>query len=112
MLTVTHGYINPSLKGKLTTALGCTSSGGDGLGSGGSETGTNTNPMFLNLNSDPFLWDMFNRCFFPGVPFFRMTYRLHSAQREVRDFLHTVTKAKGMHTLIGFLWNEIICHAS
>lgn len=98
LLTVSHGYINPSLKGKLSTALGCSMSNGDGSMSGGSDTGTNTDQMFLSLNSDPFLWDMFNRCNFPGVPFFRLTYRLHNVQREVRDFLHSVTKAKGWMT--------------
>ncbi|KAJ1525711.1 hypothetical protein ONE63_008922 [Megalurothrips usitatus] len=98
LLTTTHGYMNPSLRGKLNTALGCGAGNGDGPVSGGSDPGTSTNPMFLNLNSDPFLWDMFNRCYFPGVPFFRLTYRLHSTQREVRDFLHSVTKAKGWMT--------------
>ncbi|XP_034234108.1 hexosaminidase D-like, partial [Thrips palmi] len=98
MLTVTNGFINPSLKGKLTTALGCAHSSGEGQNLGGSDSGVETNAMFLNLNSDPFLWDMFNRCSFPGVSFFRLTYRLHNAQREVRDYLHSVTKAKGWMT--------------
>lgn len=98
LLTVTHGYINPALKGKLNQALGCTVNGGDNSVSPGHDYGTNTDPSFLNLNSDPFLWDMFNRCQFPGVQFFRLTYRLHNTQREVRDFLHSVTKAKGWMT--------------
>jgi len=96
MLTVGHGFMNASLRNKMNQALGCLNSGDSGgTNSGSTRYGTMNALHFLNLNSDPFLWDMFSRCFFPGTPFFKLTYRLNSAEREVEDFLDSVTKVKG-----------------
>jgi hexosaminidase len=89
LLATSHGYFNQSLKNKLQSSLGCSRPSGP----------TNSrSESIVNLNSDPYLWDKFSRCFFPGAPFFKLTYRLHAAEIEVKDFLESVMKSKGWMT--------------
>ncbi|XP_069678922.1 hexosaminidase D-like [Periplaneta americana] len=93
LLATSHGYFNQSLKGKLQSSLGCARPGSPASSSSYSRT-----ESIVNLNSDPYLWDKFGRCFFPGAPFFKLTYRLHAAEIEVKEFLDSVMKSKGWMT--------------
>lgn len=93
LLATSHGYFNQSLKSKLHSSLGCSRPG-----SPSSSSSYSRSEAIVNLNSDPYLWDKFGRCFFPGSPFFKLTYRLHAAEMEVKEFLESVTKSKGWMT--------------
>lgn len=84
LLATTHGYFNSSLKGKLHDSLNCPTD--------------SSQSTFLNLEGDPFLWNKLSRCFFPGSNFYKLLYRLHSTERDVADFLKTVTQSKGWMT--------------
>nr|CAD7447511.1 unnamed protein product [Timema bartmani] len=77
LLTTSYGYFNQSLRNKLYSSLGCSR----GAPSSPARFG-NTADTIVNLNSDPYLWDKMGRCFFPGAPFFKLTYRLHISEIE------------------------------
>lgn len=62
LLATARGFMNQSLRATLNEGLNCSVSG-----HGGNEYEED----FLNLNNDPFLWDQFSRCGFPGNQFFR-----------------------------------------
>jgi len=93
LLATSHGYFNQSLKGKLQSSLGCSRPG-----SATSSSTYGRSEAIVNLNSDPYLWDKFGRCFFPGAQFFKLTYRLHAAEVEVKEFIESVMKSKGWMT--------------
>ncbi|KAJ9578744.1 hypothetical protein L9F63_005033 [Diploptera punctata] len=93
LLATSHGYFNQSLKAKLQSSLGCARPG-----SSSSSSSYSRSESIVNLNSDPYLWDKFGRCFFPGAPFFKLTYRLHAAEMEVKEFLESTMKSKGWMT--------------
>nr|CAD7464169.1 unnamed protein product [Timema tahoe] len=93
LLTTSYGYFNQSLRNKLYSSLGCSR----GAPSSPARFG-NTADTIVNLNSDPYLWDKMGRCFFPGAPFFKLTYRLHISEIEVKEFLESVTLSKGWMT--------------
>lgn len=83
LLAVSHGYMNASLRSKINSHLNC--------GVFGPST-------YFNLNSDPFLWDSYSRCPFPGHLFYRLTSRLNSAEKETDDLIQSIRKAKGWMT--------------
>lgn len=89
LLATSHGYFNQSLKNKLQSSLGCSRTS--------SYSSTHAESI-VNLNNDPYLWDKIGRCFFPGAPFFKLTYRLHAAEIEAKEFIESVTKSKGWMT--------------
>lgn len=62
LLATARGFMNQSLRATLNEGLNCSVSG-----HGGNEYDED----FLNLNNDPYLWDQFSRCGFPGNQFFR-----------------------------------------
>lgn len=87
LLATSHGYFNQSLRTLLHSNLGC------------ARPPSSSQPdNIVNLNSDPFLWDKFGRCFFPGAPFFKLTYRLHAAELEAKELLESVRMKKGWMT--------------
>lgn len=61
LMAISHGYMNQSLQTQLNDGLSC--------GIFGSSNDYDND--FLNLKVDPFLWDQFSRCSFPGNQFFR-----------------------------------------
>lgn len=81
LLATSHGYFNQSLRTKLNAGLNC------GVFGPSAERGAS----FLNLNNDPFLWDQFSRCAFPGHTFFKLTYRLNGVEREVAELVQSVS---------------------
>ncbi|KAL1130288.1 hypothetical protein AAG570_013226 [Ranatra chinensis] len=83
LIATSHGYMNASLKNKLNTHLKC--------GMFGPTT-------YFNLNTDPFLWDSYSRCVFPGHAFFKLTYRLSTAEKEAEDLIQSIRKTKGWMT--------------
>ncbi|RZC42360.1 hexosaminidase D [Asbolus verrucosus] len=86
LLATTHGYFNSSLKHKFLSGLSCP------------QHNSVRNQPFINLDADPFLWDKLGRCMFPGSPFFRLTYRLHTMENEVEEYLKSTKKHKGWMT--------------
>lgn len=84
LLATSNGYFNQSLRTKLNTGLSC-----------GVFGPTSDRSTFLNLNTDPFLWDQFSRCAFPGNSFFKLLYRLNSIEREVSEFITMVSTGSG-----------------
>lgn len=86
LLAVSNGYFNSSLKIPLLTYLSCP------------QQSSLRNSPFINLDADPYLWDKLGRCMFPGSPFFRFTYRLHSSESETHEFLRTTKRHKGWMT--------------
>ncbi|KAF4531356.1 hypothetical protein B566_EDAN017262 [Ephemera danica] len=81
-----HGFFNTSLRPAIHSALRC-------------PPARTTHPSaFLNLNSDPYLWERFSSCAFPGVASFRLTSRLDVAERDVEEFLLTAKRKRGWLT--------------
>ncbi|CAH0385394.1 unnamed protein product [Bemisia tabaci] len=89
LLATSHGYFNSSLQPKLTSALKC------GIYSYNTVGGMHN---FVNLNSDPFLWDQFSRCMFPGHLFFKLTYKLNMVEKDVQDLIQTTRATRGWLT--------------
>lgn len=87
LLATSNGYFNQTLRGKLYSALNCQS-----------ESSSHSNLGFVNFNSDPFMWNKLSRCFFPGSAFYKLLYRLHTTEKEVKEFLGITTRAKGWLT--------------
>uniref|UniRef100_A0A1B6C721 beta-N-acetylhexosaminidase n=1 Tax=Clastoptera arizonana TaxID=38151 RepID=A0A1B6C721_9HEMI len=88
LLATSHGYFNSSLRNKLNTGLSC------GLFGPSGDRGSS----FLNLNNDPYLWDQFSRCAFPGHTFYKLLYRLNGIEREVAEMITSVRHDKGWMT--------------
>lgn len=86
LLAVSHGYFNASLKVPFLSALSCPQSSSQRFS------------PFISLDTDPHLWDKLGRCMFPGSPFFRLTYRLHSAENEALDYIKSTRNHKGWMT--------------
>lgn len=87
LIAASHGYANNSLREQLSKELNC--------GVTTTVRETKTIGPFLNLDNDPFLWDQFSRCMFPGSQFYRMLYRWHSLRKEIDQFLTTTRIKKG-----------------
>ena len=75
--------MNSSIRNKLNTYLGC---------------GVFGPTTFFNLNTDPFLWDSYSRCTFPGHTFFKLTSRLNNAEKEAKELIEIIRKQKGWMT--------------
>ncbi|XP_066996937.2 hexosaminidase D [Anabrus simplex] len=90
LIATSNGYFNQSLRAKLYSSLGCARTAPN--------TRYNNVDSIVSLNSDPYLWEKFGRCFFPGAPFFKLTHRLHAAEQEVKEFLESVTHSRGWLT--------------
>ncbi|KAK9737251.1 Glycosyl hydrolase family 20, catalytic domain [Popillia japonica] len=86
LFAVSNGFFNASLKLKFLAALSCP------------QTTVPRNSPFLNLDSDSHLWEKLGRCMFPGSPFFRLTFRLHTTEVEVSEYLKLVNRDKGWMT--------------
>lgn len=84
LVATTHGFFNSSLKNKFLAGLSCPQNSG--------------RSQFINLDADPYLWDKLGRCMFPGSAFFRLTYRLHTMENEVEEYLKLTKKEKGWLT--------------
>lgn len=104
LIAVSHGYANNSLREKVYEALSCGVM--SGLGQYARGGGAVVAPAgeyrnsFLDLDNDPFLWDQFSRCMFPGSQFYRMLYRWHTLEREVNEYLTTTKTKKGNFRVI------------
>lgn len=85
LTAVTYGYFNSSLKTKFLSYLNCPEHYA-------------VQPAFLNLDSDPFLWEKLSKCIFPGSPVFRLMYRLHNTEMEAREYLDLTKRQKGWLT--------------
>ncbi|CAH1976241.1 unnamed protein product [Acanthoscelides obtectus] len=83
LIAVSNGYFNSSLKNKFLMALNCPEQ--------------NIAP-FINLDSDPFMWEKLARCIFPGNAVFRLMNRLHNMETESREFLDVINRQKGWMT--------------
>lgn len=83
LATTTHGFLNSSIRNKLNSYLDC---------------GVFGPTSFFNLNNDPFLWDSYSRCTFPGNAFFKLTYRLSIAEKEAKELIEMIRKQKGWMT--------------
>ncbi|KAF2359829.1 Glycoside hydrolase superfamily, partial [Trinorchestia longiramus] len=84
LISVSHGYFNSSLQNEIYTALNCGQS-----------------PKYqtwINLDSDPFLWDKFSWCFFPGKQVFTLMSRLDTTRRDVEAYIDRVTKSRAWIT--------------
>lgn len=86
LLAVSNGYFNSSLKVPMLNALSCP------------QQQQSRNMPFINLDTDPHLWDKLGRCMFPGSPIFRLMYRLQSAEMEALEYLRTTKRNKGWLT--------------
>lgn len=85
LLAVSNGFFNSTLKIPLLTSLSCPQH-------------SSKNTPFINLNIDPYMWDKLGRCMFPGSPFYRLTYRLHTSEAETLEFLRATKRQKGWLT--------------
>lgn len=77
LITVSHGYLNSSIYPEIFEAMKCTHS-----------------PKYLtnlNLDNDPFLWDRFAYCSFPGSLVFKATARLDAIKKDTNSFIEKVT---------------------
>ncbi|XP_014250389.1 hexosaminidase D-like isoform X2 [Cimex lectularius] len=83
LVATTYGYMNSSLRAKLNSFLNC---------------GILGPSSYFNLNTDPFLWDSYSRCAFPGNAFFKLTYRLNNAEKEADELISMIRKQKGWMT--------------
>ncbi|XP_050547606.1 hexosaminidase D-like isoform X4 [Daktulosphaira vitifoliae] len=88
LMAVSHGYMNQSLQAKLNDGLSC------GIFGSSNEYDED----FLSLKIDPYLWEQFSRCSFPGYQFFRLTYRLHLIEGEYNKFIDVTKKKRGWMT--------------
>lgn len=84
LLAASHGYFNASVQGQLYRALNCMQ--------------TPKYQTWLNLDSDPFLWDKFSWCFFPGAQVFKATARLDATRRDVDSYLDRINRVRGWIT--------------
>ena len=84
LIATSHGYFNSSVYAPLYESLQC-------MQAPKYQTG-------LNLDSDPFLWDKFSWCYFPGALVFKATARLDSSKRDVRAYVDRVTHSRGWIT--------------
>lgn len=91
LVAVTHGYANNSLKESIFKGLNC----GIMSSANGYAKDNDLQGSFLNLDTDPFLWDQFSRCMFVGSQFYRLLFRWHSLEKDVQEFMDTVKSRKG-----------------
>ncbi|XP_060529718.1 hexosaminidase D-like isoform X2 [Cylas formicarius] len=70
LITVSHGFFNSSLKNEFLTTLSCP------------QPPAGRAAPFINLESDPHMWDKLARCMFPGHGFFKFV--LHSKMDVVK----------------------------
>lgn len=86
LIAVSHGYFNASLRAQFLSSLSCP------------QPNSQHSSPFINLDSDPHLWEKLARCMFPGSPFFRLTYRLRNTENEALEFLKVTKQQKGWLT--------------
>ena len=84
LISTSHGYFNSSLQKELYSALNCGQ--------------TPQYQSWINLDADPFLWDKFAWCFFPGKQSFSLTSRLDSTFREVDAYVDRITRSRAWIT--------------
>ncbi|XP_069990222.1 hexosaminidase D isoform X1 [Penaeus vannamei] len=84
LIATSHGFFNASVQGQLYQALNCMQ--------------TPKYQSWLNLDADPYLWDKFSWCFFPGAQVFKVTARLDATKRDVDAYIERVTKSRGWIT--------------
>lgn len=84
LIATSHGYFNASLQGQLYQALNCMQ--------------TPKYQTWINLDADPYLWDKFSWCFFPGAQVFKVTARLDATKRDVDSYIERVTESRGWIT--------------
>ncbi|XP_066962631.1 hexosaminidase D isoform X1 [Macrobrachium rosenbergii] len=84
LIATSHGYFNSSLQGQLYQALNCMQ--------------TPKYQTWINLDTDPYLWDKFSWCFFPGAQVFKVTARLDATKRDVDSYIERVTRSRGWIT--------------
>ncbi|XP_046387009.1 hexosaminidase D [Ischnura elegans] len=88
LLAASKGHFNASLRKDVHAALSCPDSGLRDPSGGG----------WADLSGDPFLWDHFSRCIFPGALVFRLTARLQSTEREFAALTDAVHHRRGWMT--------------
>ena len=84
LISVTHGFFNSTIEPKIEEALKCVQK---------TESYQNT-----DLDNDPFLFERFSWCFFPGAQAFKLTARLRDIKKEVRDYIEKVKNSRGWIT--------------
>ena len=70
LLTVTHGFFNETLKSELYKRLDCAG-------------GSHLYESFIDLETDPNLWDKMAWCFFPGSQMFKLARNLEGVQVRI-----------------------------
>ena len=90
LIASTNGYLNSTLKNAVYDGLRCA---------------TNQNmassvqfQTFIDVQSDPYLWDKMSWCFFPGVQAFKLTRSLDSIEHQVKQYLKKVRSDQGWLT--------------
>lgn len=84
LIATSHGYFNTSLQNQLYQSLNCMQ--------------TPKYQTWLNLDVDPFLWEKFSWCFFPGAGVFKVTARLDATRKDVDAYIERVTRSRGWIT--------------
>jgi hypothetical protein len=69
LMATTHGFFNESLMAELYKRLECADN--------------HLYDTFVNLETDPFLWDKMAWCFFPGSQLFKLTRNLENVQGSI-----------------------------
>ena len=85
LVATSNGFFNETLGKPLFKALGCV------------QHSFKYN-SFVDLESDNFLWEKLNWCFFPGANFFKMTKTLVHNEKDVAEFLDKLDTKKGWLT--------------
>ncbi|RXG61053.1 Protein abrupt [Armadillidium vulgare] len=77
LITVSHGYFNSSIYPEIFKAISCSHS--------------SKHLKNLNNDNDPFFWERFAFCTFPGSSVFKATARLDSIRNDITSFIEKVT---------------------
>uniref|UniRef100_A0A2P2I1L9 beta-N-acetylhexosaminidase n=1 Tax=Hirondellea gigas TaxID=1518452 RepID=A0A2P2I1L9_9CRUS len=84
LISVTRGFFNSTLQTEIYDALGCAQA--------------SKYQSWINLDADPFLWDKFTWCMFPGKQAFTLMSRLDSTRRDVDSYVERVTRSRAWIT--------------
>lgn len=84
LIATSHGFFNATVQSQLYQSLNCMQ--------------TPKYQTWLNLDADPYLWDKFSWCFFPGAQVFKATARLDATRRDVDTYLDRVSHTRGWIT--------------
>ena len=80
LISVSHGFFNSTLQSEIYSSLNCFQS--------------SKYQSWIDLDQDPYLWDKFSWCFFPGKEAFTLMSRLDSVRREVDAYVNKITRSR------------------